>query len=136
MNNALWSPRGARAGERTRAAGGTGFSYVLTNLLPTLILFCNNVPHISTFLNTFCCGQFWHSDTLFPGYFLPTFGVFGYLNMEILNAVLRIRDIFLYGSGSAPLTNGSGSGSWYFRLFLIFFAYCFLKLHLHQDKKS
>jgi hypothetical protein len=23
MNNALWSPRGARAGERTRTAGGT-----------------------------------------------------------------------------------------------------------------
>ncbi len=24
MNNALWSPRGAQAGERTRTAGGTG----------------------------------------------------------------------------------------------------------------
>ena len=26
MNNALWSPRGAQAGERTRTAGGTVFT--------------------------------------------------------------------------------------------------------------
>ena len=36
MNNALWSPRGARAGERTRTAGATG------NIQKQLICYCTS----------------------------------------------------------------------------------------------
>ncbi len=57
---------------------------------------------------------------------------------------------FWYGSGSLPLTNGSGSGSRFFVsdlqqyflnlskqiiFFLIFFAYYFSKVHLHRSSK-
>ncbi len=61
-----------------------------------------------------------------------------------IKALLRIRDILvrIRIRGSTPLTNGSGCGSCYFSLVtlktsaknlkIIFFAYYFLRVHLHN----
>ncbi len=66
---------------------------------------------------------------------------------RIFFSVLRIHEILIRIRGFIPLTDGSGSGSCYYRqwpsrrknkkfdFFLIFFSYYILKVHLHNFSK-